>query len=108
MHHHCHSTYAYRVKQLINGVAAAGHEVTLYCTRLGEGDRSRIAARIVEVEPSAPAPPDPIGPQDPDVSTGKGSERLVKERGWISHARAMEARETAILAGLGQPDPYAG
>ena len=23
-------------------------------------------------------------------------------------ARAMEARETAILAGLGQPDPYAG
>ena len=81
------------IRELIAALVAEGHEVTLYCTRLGDGALARIPARIVEVAK-------PAGSQAMTINAGNGaqpemSERLTKERGWMARARALERQVIA-------------
>ncbi len=75
------------IQSLVRAFAQAGHEVTVYCARLGDGDPAALPARLVEV-----AKPAEVGDGRQPVDTGSGpvSERLTKERGWMARASAME------------------
>jgi glycosyltransferase involved in cell wall biosynthesis len=81
------------VQQLVNALARLGHEVVIYGTRLGDGDPSRLSARIVEVaRPAAAAAPACAEGLPADALR---RERMIKELGWRDHARALEARVLA-------------
>lgn len=77
------------IQQLIGALVALGHEVELYCTRLGDGDPSCIPARIVEVTKPAPQ----LSGQE--AVQGPVRERLAKERGWMERASALADRVVA-------------
>ena len=81
------------VQQLVNAFARLGHEVVLYCTRLGEGDPRRLSARIVEIARPAAAAAPGIAAGLPAAAPKR--ERMLKELGWRDHARALEARVLA-------------
>ena len=60
VHHHCHSTYAYRVKQLINGVWTVVYDGLAGQDYYGQGERAEIRTTSPKARPcgAGPKPPD--------------------------------------------------
>lgn len=75
------------IQSLVRAFARAGHDVALYCSRLGDGDVGSIPARLIEVAKPAEVS-GTRGTSEREIS--QVSERLSKERGWMARAAAME------------------
>lgn len=81
------------IQQLVNAFGRLGHEVVLYCTRLGAGAPSQLSGRIIEVPRPATVAAPAMGLKLPADAPKR--ERMFKELGWRDHARALEARVLA-------------
>lgn len=76
---------------MIRGFAQLGHEVVVYCVRLGDGNPRCVPARIVEVE----RPAQQARTAAVDTAAVPVSERLTKEMGWIERAKSLRTRVLA-------------
>ena len=65
------------IQSLVRAFARAGHDVALYCSRLGDGDVGSIPARLIEVAKPAEVS-GTRGTSEREIS--QVSERLSKER----------------------------
>jgi hypothetical protein len=59
LHHHCHTTYAYRVKQLINGVWTTVYDGVAGQDYYGQGERAELTTTSPKARPCAAGPKPP-------------------------------------------------
>lgn len=59
IHHHCHSSYAYRVKQLINGVWTVVYDGVAGQDYYGQGENAQIRTTSPKARPCGDGPPPP-------------------------------------------------